>query len=196
MPPVKRSFASAIAVALVIVTSASVASARSNRSGRAGRGGATVSRRGPTSRGGVAVQPFEGGSGAAPLRSLVSRIVRGRGYRSVTSLPHYEGTGQYPTLAREHHLTALVTGDIEERGRWSSITFLVWNGVTGSVAGRWTASGPTAGLGRVVGNGFWQHLGPAVRRTEAPPIPLDQDQAPTMRIDASEPRQDEPLASR
>jgi hypothetical protein len=132
----------------------------------------------------VAVQPFEGGTNASPLRSLVSRIVRGRGFRPITSLPHYEGTGQYPSLAREHHLTALVTGDIEERGKWSSVTFLVWNGSTGSVMGRWTASAPTPSLGAAVGTGFWQYLGPAVRRSESPYSP-DRDQGPTMRIDAS-----------
>jgi hypothetical protein len=143
----------------------------------------------------VAVQPFGGGTNAAPLRSLVSRIVRGRGFRPITSLPHYEGTGQYPSLAREHHLTALVTGDVEERGKWSSVTFLVWNGSTGSVVGRWTASAPTPTLGAAVGKGFWQHLGPAVRRSESPYSP-DRDRGPTMRIDASSSGTDEPIAVR
>lgn len=133
----------------------------------------------------VAIQPLQGTSGAA-LRALVSRIVRGRGYRAVTSLPHYEGTGQYPSLARDGHLTAFVTGDVEERGKWASVTFLVWNGLTGSVLGRWTASAPVASLGKAVGRGFWQHLGPAVKRAEAPPLPIDQQQGPAMRIDASD----------
>ena len=143
----------------------------------------------------VAVQPIEGTQGA-PLRALVSRIVRSRGYRSMTSLPHYDGTGQYPALAREHHLTAFVTGDVEERGKWSSITFLVWNGVTGSVLGRWTASAPTDSLGRAVGRGFWSHLGPAMQRAVPPPVPIDQQQAPPMRIDASDGMRDEPIAAR
>ena len=143
----------------------------------------------------VAVQPIQGSQGA-PMRALVSRLVRSRGYRSVTSLPHYDGTGQYPALAREHHLTAFVTGDVDERGKWSSITFLVWNGVSGSVIGRWTASGPTASLGRTVGRGFWSHLGPAMQRAVPPPVPIDQQQAPTMRIDASDSLRDEPIAAR
>lgn len=133
----------------------------------------------------VAVQPLEGAGGAA-LRALVSRIVRGRGYRPVTTLPRYDGTGQYPSLAREGHLTAFVTGDVEERGKWASVTFLVWNGLTGSVLGRWTTSAPVALLGKAVGKGFWQHLGPAVKRAEAPPVPMDQQEAPAMRIDASD----------
>jgi hypothetical protein len=143
----------------------------------------------------VAVQPIPGAQGA-PLRALVSRIVRGRGFRTMTSLPHYDGTGQYPALARQHHLTAFVTGDVEERGKWSSVTFLVWNGVSGSVIGRWTASGPTDALGRAVGRGFWAHLGPAVLRAAPPPLPIDQQQAPTMRIDASDSLRDEPIAAR
>lgn len=144
----------------------------------------------------VAVQPIQGSQGA-PLRALVSRIVHGRGYRSMTSLPHYDGTGQYPALAREHHLTAFVTGDVDERGKWSSITFLVWNGVSGSVIGRWTTSGPTASLGRTVGRGFWSHLGPAMQRAVPPPLPIEQQQAPTMRIDASsDSLRDEPIAAR
>lgn len=143
----------------------------------------------------VAVQPIEGSQGA-PLRALVSRIVRGRGFRAMTTLPHYDGTGQYPTLAREHHLAAFVTGDVEERGKWSSITFLVWNGVSGSVIGRWTTSGPTDALARAVGRGFWTHLGPAMQRAFPPPLPIDQQQAPPMRIDASESLRDEPIAAR
>lgn len=143
----------------------------------------------------VAVQPIEGTQGA-PLRALVSRIMRSRGFRAMTSLPHYDGTGQYPALARDHHLTAFVTGDVDERGKWSSITFLVWNGASGSVIGRWTASGPTASLGRAVGRGFWSHLGPAVQHAVPPPLPIEQQQAPAMRIDASDSMRDEPIASR
>lgn len=143
----------------------------------------------------VAVQPIQGEQGA-PLRALVSRIVRSRGFRPMTSLPHYDGTGQYPAVAREHHLTAFVTGDVEERGKWSSITFLVWNGLSGSIIGRWTTSGPSAALGRAVGRGFWAHLGPAMQRAVPPPVPIDQQQAPPMRIDASESLHDEPIAAR
>ncbi len=132
----------------------------------------------------VAVQPFDGPN-AEPLRGLVVRIVRGRGFRTMTKLPHYEGTGQYPGLARDHHLTAFVTADLEERGRWQRITFLVWNGVTGSILGRWTTSAPAPRLARAIGKGFWQHLGPAMLKAEAPPLPIQLEQAPPMRIDAS-----------
>lgn len=143
----------------------------------------------------VAIQPFDG-EGTESLRGLVVRIVRGRGFRPMTSLPRYEGTGQYPLLARDHHLAAFVTADLEERGRWQRITFLVWNGVNGSVVGRWTASAPAPVLARAVGRGFWQHLGPAIRKAEAPPLPLDYDPAPPMRIDASSPNDDRQLAKR
>jgi hypothetical protein len=132
----------------------------------------------------IAVQPLEGTNGPA-LRALVSRIVRGRGFRAVTNVPRQDGTGQYPQLARDGHLTAFVTGDLEEKGKWASVTFLVWNGLTGSVLGRWTASAPVATLGNAVGKGFWRHLGPAMKKAEAPPLPLDQQQAPAMRIDAT-----------
>ncbi|HEY8924284.1 MAG TPA: hypothetical protein VIU64_07880 [Polyangia bacterium] len=170
------------------------ASARENRGGRAAQ---TSNRRGATLRDDhrIAVQPFEGGANAGPLRALVSRIVRGHGFRPVTTLPHYEGTGQYPNLAREHHLTAFVTAGVEQRGPWSSVTFLVWSGANGSIVRRWTASAPSGRLNEVVGRGFWSHLGPAVQRTVAPPLPPEMEQAPTMRIDASETR-DEPLAAR
>ena len=72
----------------------------------------------------VAVQPLEGTNGPA-LRALMSRIVRGRGYRAVTSVPRQDGTGRYPQLARDGHLAAFVTGDVEEKGKWGSVTFLV-----------------------------------------------------------------------
>lgn len=192
----KTSVAGALGLsfALTLLGLAPPAAARKSRGGGQAQ---TASRRAAALRDDhrVAVQPFEGGSSAGSLRALVSRIVRGHGFRPVTTLPHYEGTGQYPNLAREHHLTALVTAGLEERGRWSSVTFLVWSGADGSIVRRWTASAPADRLNEVVGKGFWSHLGPAVQRTVAPPLPPGMDQAPTMRIDASEQR-DEPLAAR
>jgi hypothetical protein len=191
---VKTSVAAVLGLSFALPLLATPASARKNRGGRPAP---TSVRRDAALRDAhrVAVQPFEGSANAGPLRALVSRIVRGHGFRPVTTLPHYEGTGQYPNLAREHHLTALVTAGIEQRGPWSSVTFLVWSGANGSIVRRWTASAPTGRLNEVVGKGFWSHLGPAVQRTVAPPLPPELEQAPTMRIDASEPR-DEPLAAR
>lgn len=196
----KASLAAVTVVVALIASLAAPAWARPSRDYRTTR----ATRATPSSRRAaelrkdhrVAIQPFEGGTSAAPLRSLVTRIVRGHGFRPVTSIPRYEGTGQYPSLAREHHLTAFVTAGLEERGKWSSVTFLVWSGTTGSVVRRWTASAPTAELSDTVGKGFWSHLGGAVQRTAAPPLPPDMDQAPLMRIDASEPRLDEPVAVR
>jgi hypothetical protein len=138
-----------------------------------------------TVRGKIAVQPIDGPTNMESMRGLVVRIVRGRGYRTMTSLPRYEGTGQYPILARDHHLSAFVTADVEERGKWQRITFLVWNGATGSILGRWTASGQGPVLARAVGRGFWAHLGPAMRKASAPPSNVP-GAAPPMRIDASE----------
>jgi len=184
-----------LSFALALLGFTSSASARKSRGGGPAQ---AASRRAAELRDDhrVAVQPFEGGANAGSLRALVSRVVRGHGFRPVTNLPHYEGTGQYPSLAREHHLTALVTAGLEERGRWSSVTFLVWSGANGSIVRRWTASAPAGRLNEVVGKGFWSHLGPAVQRTVAPPLPPGMEQAPTVRIDASEPRDDEPLAAR
>lgn len=146
-----------------------------------GRGTATAS----AVKGKVAVQPIDGPANMSALRALVVRIVRGRGFRTVTSLPRYEGTGQYPGLAREHHLAAFVTADVEERGQWQRVTFLVWNGLTGSVLGRWTASARAPALPRTVGRGFWAHLGPAMLKAEAP-VQMQLGPAPPMRIDASD----------
>jgi hypothetical protein len=167
---------------------------RQSLESRAGRATPPVRPRARASAAGgkVAVQPIAGPNGETiaglqNLRSLIVRIVRGRGFRTMTSLPHYEGTGQYPLLARDHHLSAFVTADLEDRGRWQRITFLVWNGLTGSVLGRWTASAPTPVLASAVGKGFWQHLGPAIQKAEAPPRPPGLERAPPMRIDASDP---------
>jgi len=111
----------------------------------------------PASR--VSVQPFDGDAGPA-LRQQIVRLLRGRGFRVVTSIARVGGTGQYLELARDHRLAAFVTGDMQEGRRRCSITFLVWDGATGSVVGRWSASAPPRRLASAVGKGFWKHLGP------------------------------------
>ena len=172
------------ALTLVAVLSAAALATPARAAGVRGRAGHAAARHhGAVVGTRVAVQPFEGPASDS-MRALVVRIVRGRGFRAVTSIPHMEGTAQYPSLARDNHLAAFVTADVEERGRWQSVTFLVWNGTTGSIVGRWTAGAPGPALPRAVGRGFWQHLGPALRRTGAPASP-GLDEAPPMRIDAS-----------
>jgi hypothetical protein len=136
----------------------------------------------------VSIQPFEG-AGGEQLRRLLVRQTRARGFRVSTSIPRVDGTVQYVLLAREHDLAAFVTGDLEPRDptpatRRRSITFLVWNGSTGSVLARWTVTAPPKQLPRAVARGFWRRLGPALVTAHAPPLPLDRSPAPTMFIDA------------
>lgn len=133
----------------------------------------------------VSVQPIEGDLGPA-LRGQVARLLRGRGCRVVTTLPRVAGTGQYPGLAKDHRLAAFVTADLEEgRGR-QSITFLVWDGASGSVLGRWTASGSSKNLPKAVAKGFWKALGPRFEGAQAPPSD-ELEPAPPMFVDAGEP---------
>jgi hypothetical protein len=132
----------------------------------------------------VSVQPFDGEDGPA-LRQLIARLLRGRGYRVITSIARVDGTGQYLTLARDHRVTAFVTGDLEERPRRHCVTFLVWNGASGSVLARWSAAAPPRRLGKAVAKGFWKHLGPALDGA-LPPPPSELEPAPPMRIDAGQ----------
>jgi hypothetical protein len=132
----------------------------------------------------VAVQPFDGDAGPA-VRQQIARMLRERGYRVVTSVARVDGTGQYLTLARDHRLAAFVTGDMEEGKRRCSVTFLVWNGATGAVLGRWSASAPPKKLATAIGKGFWKHLGPALDEAQPPPS-NDLPPAPPMRIDAGQ----------
>jgi hypothetical protein len=140
----------------------------------------------------VSVQPFEGDIGPA-LRQQITRILRGHGYRVVTSIPRVSGTGQYLTLARDHHLAAFVTGDIETRGRRPkpdsvhTVTFLVWNGSNGSVLARWSASAVPKRMPKAIAKGFWKRLGKALENASAPPLPPELGEAPPMYINASDP---------
>jgi hypothetical protein len=68
-------------------------------------------------------------------------------------------------------------------GTRRSITFLVWNGATGSVVGRWSASSGPKHIRRAVARGFWKHLSKALAQAQAPPRP-DLEPAPPMYIDA------------
>jgi hypothetical protein len=130
----------------------------------------------------VAVQPIAGNAGTT-VRGTVTRIVRLHGYHTLTTLPAYEGTGQYPGLARENNVRAFVTADLEERGSRRALTFLVWSGSTGSVVGRWSVAAPGPGLLAAIDAGFWRNLGPALVRAKAPPS-SELDEAPPVRIDA------------
>jgi len=130
----------------------------------------------------VSVQPFDGTVGPA-LRQQVTRLLRGHGFRVMTSIARVQGTGQYLTLAKDHRLCAFVTGDMEERPRRHSVTFLVWDGASGSVLARWSASAPPKSLAKAVGKGFWKHLGPALDGAHAPPS-NELPPAPPMRISA------------
>jgi hypothetical protein len=137
----------------------------------------------------VSVQPFDCGStvSGSALRAQVARILRGRGYRVLTSIARVGGTGQYPELARDHRLAAFVTGDVEEHPRRHTITFLVWDGATGSVRARWSATAAPKQLGRAVAKGFWKHLGAALDGAQSPAVEQPLAPAAPMYIDAGQP---------
>ena len=133
----------------------------------------------------ISVQPIDGELGPA-LRQEVARILRGHGLHPMTSIARVDGTGQYLTLARDHRLAALVTGDIEEHRTRATIRFLVWNGATGSVLGRWEATAPPKRLGKAVAKGFWKHLKPAFEEA-APPPSTELPPAEPMFVNAGDP---------
>jgi hypothetical protein len=148
-----------------------------------GRAGAQPARTQPGAR--VSVQPINGELGPA-LRAQLARLVRAHGYRALTTLPRVGGTGQYLTLARDNRLAGFVTADIEEGKRRHSVTFLVWDGVSGSVRGRWSASGSPRALQKAVAKNFWKRLGPTFEGLQAPPSDT-LDEAPPMYVNAGEP---------
>jgi hypothetical protein len=132
----------------------------------------------------VSVQPFNGpDSESRVVRQQVARIVARHGFRVLTSIPSVAGTGQYPQIARDRELNAFVVGDVTTRGNRLAVTFLIWQGVDGSVVGRWETSADKTRLGRVLGKEFWKRLGPAISKALAPPS-TRLAPAPTMYIDA------------
>lgn len=133
----------------------------------------------------VSVQPFDGPEAESRvLRQQVARIVARHGYRVLTSIPAVSGTGQYPQIARDRDLKAFVVADVTARGNRLAVTFLVWQGVDGSVVGRWETSADKTQMARVLGRGFWRRLGPAITKAMAPPS-TKLPPAPTVYIDAS-----------
>ena len=135
----------------------------------------------------VAVQPFSGPDEDSKLvRHHVARIVANHGFAVLTTLPAVSGTGQYPQLARDRELKAFVVADIEQRGKRLAMTFLVWQGIDGSVVGRWEIAAYREKLTRVLKKDFWKRLGPAIAKALAPPS-TRLGPAPPMRIDASSP---------
>ena len=134
-----------------------------------------------------AVQPFSGPDEDSRLvRHHVARIVANHGFAVLTSIPAVSGTGQYPQIARDRELKAFVVADIEQKGKRLAMTFLVWQGVDGSVVGRWEVATYREKLARALRKEFWKRLGPAIASAMAPPS-TRLAPAPPMRIDASSP---------
>ena len=133
----------------------------------------------------VAVQPF-GGLETEPLRKQVANIVGKHGFRVLASLASVSGTGQYPSLAKDKRLSAFVVADVVEKGKRVSLSFLVWQGIDGSVVGRWEVSGPKQGIARRIAKDFWKRLGRAIAKALAPPSDKLAP-APPMRINAGTP---------
>lgn len=133
----------------------------------------------------VSVQPINGDLGPA-LRGQLARLLRARGCRVVTTLPRVGGTGQYLTMAKDHRLAAFVSADLEEGRSRDSVTFLVWDGASGNVLGRWSASAAPRNLPKAVAKGFWKNLGPRFDGVQAPPSD-DLGEANPMYVNAGEP---------
>ncbi len=139
----------------------------------------------------VAVQPFTGPSPEKEqVRRIVARIVARHGFRVLTSIPAVSGTGQYPQLARDKEVKAFIVADTDVRGQRVLATFLVWQGLDGSVVGRWELATSKKKLAQTMGKQFWKRLGPAMEKALAPPS-TRLPPAPTMRIDASSPHDGE-----
>ncbi|HEX3694054.1 MAG TPA: ammonium transporter [Polyangia bacterium] len=141
--------------------------------------------RAAAANGAVSVQPFDGDQGDK-WRRQVAGLVHGRGVEVVTSLPRVDDPGQYVPLARQKHLAAFLTAYLAQsrHGRAparQTITFVVWNGATGSKLGGWSASAPPRRLPGVVARGFLKNLGPALAAAEPPPpppLPSEKEPAP------------------
>lgn len=131
----------------------------------------------------ISVQPIEGALGP-DLRKQVARVLRGKGFRVLTSVARVQGTGQYLTLAKDHKLAGFVSADIEERKTRHTITFLVWNGSNGSVLARWSATAAPKRLPKAVAKGFWKHLKQALQDATPPALPPQLQEAPPMFVDA------------
>jgi hypothetical protein len=135
----------------------------------------------------VSVQPFNSRGDLGPvLREQISRLLRARGYQVVTMLPRVGGTGQYLTLAKDNRLTAFVTADLEEGRHRSCVTFLLWDGATGSVQGRWSVSAAAKRLPKAIAKGFWKYFGPRFEGVQPPPSDV-LEPAPPMYVNAGTP---------
>jgi hypothetical protein len=133
----------------------------------------------------VSVQPIEGDHGPA-VRDQIARLLKARGFGIVMSLPRVGGTGQYLTLAKDHKLTAFVSADLVEGRHHDTVTFLLWDGATGSVQGRWSASASSKKLGKAIAKGFWKYFGPRFEGLEPPPSDELEPAAP-MYVNAGTP---------
>jgi hypothetical protein len=129
------------------------------------------------------------------LRAQLTRLLKQRGFRVLTSIPTASGTSMYPELARENRLSAFVVTDVTEYARSTNVTFLVWNGEDGGVIGRWSVYAADNKLARAVAKGFWKNLGRSLAEAKAPVTNEDLGPAPTLRIDASDPVVDEGIVS-
>ena len=120
------------------------------------------------------------------MRRQVAGILGRHGFRVLTSLAPVSGTSQYPGLAKEKNLAAFVVADVAERGKRVSLSLLIWQGIDGSVVGRWEVAGSKKNVVRRLAKEFWKRLGPSLEKSLAPPSDV-LPPAPPMRINAGTP---------
>jgi hypothetical protein len=72
-------------------------------------------------------------------------------------------------MAKHKHLSAFVVGEVVEKGKRISLSFLIWQGIDGTVVGRWEVAGPKSKIGRRLAKEFWKRLGPVIEKAIAPP---------------------------
>jgi hypothetical protein len=130
----------------------------------------------------VAVQPF-GGAELEPYRQQVAKILGRHGCKVVTSLPRVSGTSQYPGLAKERSISAFVVADADDKGDRILLSFLVWQGLDGSVIGRWEVAASKKQMAERIAREFWPRLGRAIGKARAPRVD-ELRPAPTMYINA------------
>ena len=127
------------------------------------------------------------GDDAEPIRRQVTRLLKAKGMKIMTSLRPVDSAEQYREMSVTLNLVAYIDGEVTIDGNDGSATIYVRNGATGMRTASVTVAAERHQLAASLGKELWERLGPALGQACADAAKPRKGGREPMRINAGTP---------